>query len=94
LSKAEKTGVSMSHLEHIENGECFPSSHILRKISKPLNVDEKELFNLAGYLSGSESKEANLQKHKSLAELDILIKQITSESNRVKTIVRNSLKKS
>ena len=48
---AAKAGVSASHLGRIERGERFPSAHILKKLAKPLNFDEDELFTLAGYLS-------------------------------------------
>ena len=48
---AAKSGVSASHLGRIERGERFPSARILRKIAKPLDFDEDELFTLAGYLS-------------------------------------------
>ena len=48
---AAMSGVSSSHLGRIENGERFPSAHILRKIARPLSFDEDELFTLAGYLS-------------------------------------------
>jgi transcriptional regulator with XRE-family HTH domain len=85
---SEKSGVSLSHLGRIEKGECYPSPKVLRKIAKPLNMNEKELFNLAGYLPILESKEASLKKHKSLAELDILINRITADLNRVKGVVR------
>ena len=48
---AAKSGVSASHLGRMERGERFPSAHILRKIAKPLDFEEDELFTLAGYLS-------------------------------------------
>ncbi|MFH1031900.1 MAG: helix-turn-helix transcriptional regulator [Chloroflexota bacterium] len=48
---AAKSGVSISHLGRIERGERFPSAHTLRKLSKPLNFEEDELFTLAGFLS-------------------------------------------
>ena len=48
---ANASGVSPSYLGRIERGERFPSARILRKIAKPLNFDEDELFTLAGYLS-------------------------------------------
>jgi len=44
-------GVSASHLGRIERGERFPSARVLRKIAKPLEFDEGELFTLADYLS-------------------------------------------
>ena len=45
------TGVSGSHLGRIERGERFPSARILRKIAKPLGLEETELFYQAGFLS-------------------------------------------
>ncbi len=45
------SSVSSSHLGRIERGERFPSAHILRRIAKPLGLEEDELFTLAGYLS-------------------------------------------
>jgi transcriptional regulator with XRE-family HTH domain len=48
---AAKSGVSSSHLGRIEQGQRFPSAHILLKIAGPLNFNENELFMLAGYLS-------------------------------------------
>lgn len=45
------SGVSSSHLGRIERGERFPSARILRRIAKPLNFDEDELFTLAGFLT-------------------------------------------
>ena len=48
---AATASVSSSHLGRIERGERFPSARILRKIARPLNFDEDELFTLAGFLS-------------------------------------------
>jgi transcriptional regulator with XRE-family HTH domain len=48
---AAKSGVSASHLGRIERGTRYPSGHVLRKIAKPLEFEEGELFALAGYLS-------------------------------------------
>lgn len=45
------SGVSASHLGRIESGERYPSTRILRKIAKPLDIDEDALFTFAGYLS-------------------------------------------
>ena len=45
-----KSGVSSSHLSRVEKAQRYPSAAILRKIAKPLGLDEKELFFLAGYL--------------------------------------------
>jgi len=57
---ANASGVSPSHLGRIERGERFPSARILRKIAKPLNFDEDELFTLAGYLSAQPSSVSSL----------------------------------
>jgi transcriptional regulator with XRE-family HTH domain len=52
LSKlSDMSGVSASELGRIERGERFPSPTILRKIAKPLDLGENELFIFAGYLS-------------------------------------------
>ena len=83
-----KSGVSVSHLGRIENAHRYPSASVLRKIAKPLNLDENELFNLAGYLSVEQTKTANFEKHKSLAELDILANRVTADINRIKSIIR------
>ena len=48
---AAASRVSSSHLGRIERGERFPSARILRKIAKPLGLNEAELFAEAGYLS-------------------------------------------
>ena len=49
--RVAKSGVSASHLGHIERGLRFYSTYILNKIAKPLNFKEDELVTLAGYLS-------------------------------------------
>ena len=58
LELAAKSGVSQSHLARIERGERFPSGHILRKIAKPLGVDESLLMTMAGYLPPGSSEES------------------------------------
>ena len=91
---AANSGVSVSHLGRIENAQRYPSANVLRKIAKPLNIDESELFNLAGYLPIEEPKTADLEKHKELAELDILVDRVTADTNRIKSIIRELHKKS
>jgi transcriptional regulator with XRE-family HTH domain len=70
--------VSISHLGRIENAQRYPSTNILRKIAQPLGLDENELFNLAGYLPIEQPKTPDLEKHKLLAEFDILINRVTA----------------
>lgn len=45
------SGVSYSHLHRIERGLRFPSAPILKKLAKPLELSESQLFTMAGYLS-------------------------------------------
>ena len=47
---AARSGVSVSYLARVERGDRFPSGHILRKIAKPLGLDESLLMTMAGYL--------------------------------------------
>ena len=54
---AARSGVSQSHIARVERGERFPSGHILRKIAKPLGLDESLLMVTAGYLSPQSSSE-------------------------------------
>lgn len=56
------SGISPSHLGRIERGERFPSSRTLRKVAKPLGLDEIELLMLADYLSESAPTEANVRE--------------------------------
>jgi len=53
------SGVSPSHLGRIERGERFPSTHVLRKIARPLGFEEVELLTLVGYLSPKPSTETS-----------------------------------
>lgn len=52
---AKKSGISSSYLGRIEAGKRFPSASILRKLARPLDLEENELFALAGYLSSPPS---------------------------------------
>jgi transcriptional regulator with XRE-family HTH domain len=87
---AAKSGVSTSHLGRIENAQRYPSPNILKKIAEPLGLDEKELFDIAGYLPIEQLehlKMANVEKHKMLSELDILANRVTADINRIKSII-------
>jgi len=54
---AAKSGISASHIARVERGERFPSGHILRKIAKPLDLNESLLMTIAGYLPPESSTE-------------------------------------
>lgn len=88
LDVSKKSGVSVSYIGRIENAERYPSPEILRKISKPLEFDEKELFSLAGYLPLEGPVTSQLYKHNLLDELDILIKRVTADLDRIKKITK------
>jgi transcriptional regulator with XRE-family HTH domain len=53
----EISGVSPSHLGRIERSERFPSARILRKLAKPLDFNEVELFTFADFLPPQTSLE-------------------------------------
>jgi len=71
---AASSGVSSSHLGRIERGERFPSGHILRKIAKPLELDESQLLIVAGYLSPQSSSGED-----SPGQLDPYVAKVLSE---------------
>ena len=91
---AARSRVSVSHLSRIEKAQRYPSANVLRKIAKPLGLDEEELFNLAGYLPLEQPVSPFQEKHKLLAELDILLNRITADTNRIKRIIRQLQRKS
>jgi transcriptional regulator with XRE-family HTH domain len=49
------SGVSISHLTRIENGQRFPSAKVLRKIAPHLHISEVELLSRAGYLPADQN---------------------------------------
>ena len=72
---AARSGVSSSHLGRIERGDRFPSGHILRKIAKPLDLDESLLMTIAGYLPPQPSSE----EHHIYRGLDPYVAKVLSE---------------
>ena len=74
---AARSGVSQSHLARIERGERFPSGHILRKIAKPLDLDESLLMTIAGYLP-PESSEGG-EEHRIFKGLNPYVAKVLSE---------------
>lgn len=48
---AARAKVSPSHLGRIEKGTRFPSARVLKRIARPLGLEENQLFTLAGYLT-------------------------------------------
>jgi len=71
-----KSGVSESHLARVERGGRFPSAGILRKIAKPLDFSERELFALADYLP---SQSSNMGDSVSGGQLDPYVAAVLSQ---------------
>jgi len=71
-----KSGVSESHLARIERGERFPSAGILRRIAKPLDFSQHELFTLADYLP---SQSSNIADSFSGRQLDPYVAAVLSQ---------------
>lgn len=71
------SGVSGSHLGRIERGNRFPSSRTLRKVAKPLGLDEVELLRLGDYLSDGASTDTTFREDyhfiKALRGLDLRV---------------------
>ena len=91
---AAKSGVSATHLSRIEKAQRYPSVNVLRTIAEPLGLDEQELFNLAGYLPSEHPMSPDQEKHRLLAELDILANRVTADTNRIKRIIQQLHSKS
>ena len=75
---AARSGVSQSHIARVERGERFPSGHILRKIAKPLGLDESLLMVTAGYLSPQSSSETG-EEPGLYRQLDPYVVKVLSE---------------
>jgi len=88
LALAAKSGVSTSHLSRIEKAQRYPSTNVLRQIAQPLGLEEKELFNLAGYLPSEHPISPDQEKHKLRTELDILLNRVIADTNRIKKIIQ------
>ncbi len=76
---AAKSGVSASHLGRIERGDRFPSAHVLRKIAKPLELNEDELFVLAGFLSPHTSEIDEDEGNRVNRQLDPYVARVLSQ---------------
>ncbi len=75
---AARSGISASHLARVERGERFPSGHILRKIAKPLDLDESLLMTIAGYLPPQPSSETD-EEYRIYRGLDPYVARVLSE---------------
>ena len=73
------SAISSSYLGRVERGERFPSAHVLRKIARPLDFDESELFGLAGYLSPKSSGIAEGSHEYSGSRLDPYVARVLAQ---------------
>ena len=73
------TGISPSYLGRIEKGDRCPSASILRKIAKPLDFEESELFSLAGYLSSPPDGIGEGNTDYSGGQLDPYVRKLLSQ---------------
>jgi len=88
LSQLSKiSGVSVSHLGRIEQGERQPSTRTLQKIAKPLAFDLYELLVMAGHLLPDPSTFSKEERDKLTAELNTLLERVASDSTRIKEII-------
>jgi transcriptional regulator with XRE-family HTH domain len=78
---SQASGVSMSHLGRIENGERFPSAYILKMIAKPLRFTEDELFSLAGYFTPRLATEVENDPAINKNALDPYVARVLSQEN-------------
>ena len=76
---AVASDVSTSHMGRIERGERLPSAHILRRIAKPLGLEENELFTLAGFLSPTPSHDDKKEPGYTTTRLDPYVAKVLAE---------------
>lgn len=76
---SSQSGVSPSHLGRIERGERFPSAGVLKRISKPLGLEEDEIFTLAGYLSADEDMVSEAQASYTAGKLDPYVAKVLAQ---------------
>ncbi len=88
---SELSGVSASHLGRIEQGLRRPSTRTLQKIAEPLRFDLYELLIVAGHLLPGASIFSEEERDKLRVELNTLLQQVASDTNRIAEIVNRLL---
>ena len=88
---AKLSGVSVSHLGRIEQGQRQPSTRTLQKIAKHLGFDLYELLLIAGHLLPDPSTFPEEQRDKLRAELNTLLERVATDSIRIKEIINRLL---
>ena len=83
---AKLSGVSVSHLGRIEQGQRQPSTRTLQKIAKHLGFDLYELLVIAGHLLPDSSRFSEEQRDKLRVELNTLLERVITDVTRIKAI--------
>lgn len=91
---AKRSGVSHPYLSQLENGKNDkPSPDILRKLATVLDLSNKELMLVAGYISEEEAKEIS-EIENDLKEIDQWVKnqeiELTKFDNDLLNLVRKN----
>lgn len=76
-----QSGVSPSHLGRIERGERFPSAGVLKRVAKPLGLEEDEIFTLAGYLSTEDDTVSESQATYTAGKLDPYVAKVLAQES-------------
>jgi transcriptional regulator with XRE-family HTH domain len=83
---AKLSGVSVSHLGRIEQGQRQPSTRTLQKIAKHLGFDLYELLVIAGHLLPDSSTFSEEQRDNLRVELNTLLERVITDVTRIKAI--------
>lgn len=74
------SNISTSHLARIERGDRFPSARTLRRIAKPLGLEENRLFTLAGFLSSTSSDDSKEELEHTISGLDPHVAKVLADT--------------
>jgi transcriptional regulator with XRE-family HTH domain len=81
------SGVSVSHLGRIEQGQRQPSTRTLQKIAKHLGFDLYELLVIAEHLHSDKATFLEEERDQLRSELNTLLERIASDSKRISEII-------
>ena len=81
------SGVSVSHLGRIEQGQRGASTRTLQKIAEPLGFDSYELLIITGHLTSGSPLNSEEHRKKLQTELNTLLTRVVSGTKRIKVIV-------
>jgi len=73
------SGISVSHLSRIEQGDRLPSARTLGRIARPLGFEKNELFTLAGFLSSTPSDNGKEESEHTISRLDPYVVKVLAK---------------